>query len=160
VPGDMYTLSRIGNAHFGGGEDGMKVADQLDKTLYDYGRHVEVLHPSRLDYVAIRHYIDDGIPIFWGVNPKGYAGAEQRYSLCDRNKDFETWKKLLDQTRANPETGPLPSDGGHQVLITGYNPDTKEFAWTDPWGRDTGERWMTQEEAQRCTLNQYYVITW
>ena len=54
----------------------------------------------------------------------------------------------------------LPLDQGHQVLIIGYNPDTKEIAWTDPWGRDTSERWMTQEEAQRCTLGEYYIISW
>jgi hypothetical protein len=156
----MYTLSRIGNAGFGGGEDGLEVARELDKTLYDYGRHVEIIDPSHLDYIAVRHYIDDGVPIFWGVNPKGYEPAEQRYSLCDRDKDFDTWKKLLDQARATQDWSPLPWDGGHQVLIIGYNPDTKELAWTDPWGRKTSERWMTQEEAQHCTLGQYYIITW
>jgi hypothetical protein len=160
VPGDMYTLSRIGGAGFGGGESGLKVADQLDKTLYDYGRHVDILHPTHLDYIAVRHYIDDGIPIFWAVNPKGYEPAEQRYSLCDRDKDFDTWKKLLDQARSTPDNSPLEWDGGHQVLIIGYNPDTKELAWTDPWGKQTKERWMTQEEALRCTLGEYYVISW
>jgi hypothetical protein len=160
VPGDMYTLSRIGNAGFGGGENGLEVAQQLDKTLYDYGRHVEVITPTHLDYIAVRHYIDDGVPIFWVVNPQGYAPAEQRYSLCDRDKDFDTWKKLLDQARATQDWSPLPFDGGHQVLIIGYNADTKELAWTDPWGRRTTERWMTQEEAQHCTLGEYYIITW
>jgi hypothetical protein len=160
VPGDMYTLSRIGSAGFGGGESGLKVASELDKTLYDYGRHVDILHPTHLDYIAVRHYIDDGIPIFWAVNPKGYDGAEQRYSLCDRDKDFDTWKKLLDQARATPDNSALEWAGGHQVLIIGYNPDTKELAWTDPWGKQTKERWMTQEEAVRCTLGEYYVISW
>jgi len=161
VPGDMYTLSRIGSANFGGGESGLRVAQQLDKTLYDYGRHVEILHPTQLDYIAVRHYIDDGVPIFWALNPKGYEGAEQRYSLAERSKDFDTWKKLLEQARAHPDKDPLPSDGGgHQVLLIGYNPETKEIAWTDPWGRETQERWMTQEEAARCTLGEYYIITW
>jgi hypothetical protein len=160
VPGDMYTLSRVGTANFDEGENGLDVAQQLDKMLYDYGRHVEVLNPSHLDYIAVRHYIDDGVPIFWSVNPAGYEPAEQRYSLCDREKDFDTWKKLLDQARATQDWSPLAWDGGHQVLIIGYNADTKELAWTDPWGRTTRERWMTQEEAQHCTLGQYYVITW
>ena len=102
------------------------------------------------------------MPIFWALNPKGYDGAEQRYSLCDRDKDFDTWKKLLDQARATSRhQSPLPNDGGHQVLIIGYNPDTKEIAWTDPWGRETKERWMTQEEALRVARSdEYYVITW
>ncbi len=162
VPGDMYTLSRIGNAGFNGGEAGADIAKQLDATLYDYGRHVQVLDLTKLDYVAIRHYIDDGVPIFWGVNVHGYEPAEQRYSLCDRDKDWDQWQKLLDQARANaPENPPpLPAIQGHQVLITGYNPTTKEIAWSDPWGRSTQERWMTQEEAQHCSLNQYYIITW
>jgi len=161
VPGDMYTLSRLGHANFGGGEWGLTVAHELDKTLYDYGRHVEILEPTHLDYVSLRHYIDDGVPIFWAVNTSGYDPAMQRYSLCDRDKDFDTWKKLLDQARANPDKTPLNSmEEGHQVLIIGYNPDTKEIAWTDPWGRDTKERWMTQEEAARCTLGEYYIITW
>jgi len=38
----MYTLSRIGDAGFGGGENGLTVATELNKTLYDYGRHVEI----------------------------------------------------------------------------------------------------------------------
>jgi hypothetical protein len=160
VPGDMYTLSRIGNANFGGGESGLRVAKELDRTLHDYGRHVEILNPTHLDYISLRHYLDDGVPVFWAVNPKGYEGAEQRYSLCDRNKDFDTWKKLLDQARTNMDWSPLPWDGGHQVLIIGYNPDTKELAWTDPWGKQTQERWMTQEEAEHCTLGEYYIITW
>jgi hypothetical protein len=162
VPGDMYTLSRIGNAGFGGGEQGSEIAQQLDKTLYDYGRHVQVLDLSHLDYIAIRHYIDDGVPIFWGVNVNGYEPALQRYSLCDRDKDWDEWQKLLDQTRQSTpdKQPPLPEIQGHQVLITGYNPDTKEIAWSDPWGRTTQERWMTQEEAQRCSLNEFYIITW
>jgi hypothetical protein len=160
VPGDMYTLSRVGYAGFGGGENGLQLAAELNKTLSDYGRHVEILKLSHLDNIAIRHYIDDGIPIFWSVNPNGYDGSMQRYSLCDRDKDFDTWKKLLAQARATPETSPLPEDQGHQVLIIGYNPDTKEIAWTDPWGRDAKEQWMTEEEAQRCTLGQYYIISW
>jgi len=162
VPGDMYSLSRIGGAQFGGGEAGSNVAAQLDDVLHDYGRKAQFVNIDTIDAHSLKRYIDQGIPVFWSVNPQGYAPSEQRASVCDRTQDADQWKKLLEQSRA-PSTKtppPLLFLGGHQVLITGYNPDTKEIAWSDPWGRDTKERWMTQEEAERCTLRQYYIITW
>lgn len=162
VPGDMYTLSRIGGARFGGGELGGDVAAQLDNTLHDYGRRAEFLRIEKIDTLSLHHYIDAGIPIFWVVNPEGYTTVDQRYNLCDRDKDWSTWKQLLIQSRlpTKTEPPPLPNYGGHQVLITGYNPDTKEIAWSDPWGRHTEERWMTEEEAQRCSLGEFYIISW
>jgi hypothetical protein len=161
VPGDMYSLSRIGGAGFGGGESGGNVAKQLDDVLHDYGRRAEFVDIDTIDAHSLRHYIDQGIPVFWGVNPAGYAPSEERAAICDRDKDWDNWKKLLDQSRARTTKDPPPLgyDGGHQVLIIGYNPDTKEIAWSDPWGRNTQERWMTQEEAARCSLRQYYIIT-
>ena len=162
VPGDMYTLSRIGGSAFGGGEWGGSVASQLDDTLHDYGRRAEFLIIDRIDAISLHRYIDAGIPIFWAVNPRGYEAAEQRYRAGDRDKNFDQWKQLLSQARtaSTDHQPPLPKDEGHQVLITGYNPDTREIAWSDPWGRQTQERWMTQEEAQRCSLGEYYIITW
>jgi len=162
VPGDMYSLSRIGGAGFGGGESGGNVASQLDDVLHDYGRKAEFVNIDQIDAHSLKRYIDKGIPIFWSLNPEGYAPSEQRSAVCDRDKNWDGWKKLLEQSRA-PTTkspAPLPFFGGHQVLITGYNPETKEIAWSDPWGRNTQERWMTQEEATRCSLGQFYIITW
>jgi|GEM_PF-255112 len=162
VPGDMYSLSRIGAAGFGGGESGGNVANQLDDVLHDYGRKAEFVNIDQIDAHSLRKYLDKGIPVFWSVNPEGYAPSEQRAAVCDRDKNWDGWKKLLEQSRA-PTTkspAPLPFFGGHQVLITGYNPETKEIAWSDPWGRNTQERWMTQEEATRCSLGQFYIITW
>jgi hypothetical protein len=162
VPGDMYTLSRIGSSEFGGGTRGGNIAQQLDDTLHNYGRHTEFLNIDIIDAVSLHRYIDDGVPIFWGVNPEGYAPALQRYALANRDADWDQWKTLLDQARitSDAKQPPLGPDGGHQVLITGYNPETREIAWSDPWGRDTKERWMTMQEAQRCTLGEYYIITW
>ncbi|MDB4793708.1 C39 family peptidase [Methylacidiphilales bacterium] len=162
VPGDMYTLSRIGNAGFGGGENGIAVAAQLDSTLHDYGRRASLIRIGKIDAFSLSRYIDSGIPVFWVVNTEGYTPVTQRYALCDRDQDWDEWKKLLDQSRIPSTTkpDPLPYYGSHQVLITGYNPETKEIAWSDPWGRSTQERWMTQEEAERCSLKEFYVITW
>jgi hypothetical protein len=158
----MYTLSRIGGAGFGGGENGANIAAQLDETLHDYGRRAEMIDIDKIDSVSLHRYIDEGIPVFWVLNPAGYAPVLQRYGLCDRDKDWDEWKILLGQAREADKTkqAPLVDYEGHQVLITGYNPETHEIAWSDPWGRQTSERWMTEEEAQRCSLNQFYVITW
>ncbi len=163
VPGDMYTLSRIGNSQFGGGTWGSSIAQQLDDTLHDYGRHTEFLTMDIIDSISLRAYIDNGIPIFWLVNPLGYAPSLQRYSLADRDKDWDQWKSLLDASKTEEDKeqdSPLGDNTGHQVLIIGYNPQTREIAWSDAWGRDTRERWMTMGEAQHCTLGQYYIITW
>ena len=162
VPGDMYTLSRIGSTQFGGGTANTNIATELDDALHNYGRHCEFLTFDKLDAFSVRRYIDDGVPIFWSVNPIGYKAAEQRYALADRDKEWDRWKTLLDAANVD---GAKPQEkleffGGHEVLIIGYNPETKEIAWTDPWGRQTTERWMTQAEAQRCSLNEYYIISW
>jgi hypothetical protein len=161
VPGDMYTLSRVGGAGFGGGAWGGQLVGQLDETLHNYGRSAAFVTMSKIDSFALHDYIDKGVPIFWSVNPGGYEPSEQRYALASRDKDWDEWKKLLEQTR-DPKTKPAPikDNGGHQVLIIGYNPETKEIAWTDPWGRETKEQWMTEEEAQRCSLGDFYVIRW
>ena len=159
VPGDMYTLSRVGGSNFGGGTSVGNVASELDATLHDYGRRAEFINITIIDTLSLHRYIDKGIPVFWCLNPAGYDSVEERYALVDRDKDWDAWKKLLDQSRANTKKTPLSFDGGHQVLIIGYNPDTKEIAWSDPWGRNTQERWMTQEEAQRCSLGTFYIIT-
>ena len=161
VPGDMYTLSRIGNAGFGGGEWGIGVAEQLDDTLHNYGRRAEVIDIDKIDAISLHRYIDEGIPVFWSLNPDGYKTVADRYHACNRNDNWDEWKKILDETRASLKSmPPLPPDMGHQVLIIGYNSDTKEIAWSDPWGRETAEHWMTEEEAERCSLNQFYIITW
>ena len=150
VPGEMYTLSRIGGSGFGGGTWGANIAQRLDDTLHNYGRHTEFLsNVDKIDAIFLRHYIDNGIPVFWGVNPGGYEPALQRYSLGDRSKDWDQWKQLLDQTRAatKGKDVPVPKYGGHQVCRSSdIIPSTKEIAWSDPWGRDTTERWMTSEE--------------
>jgi hypothetical protein len=161
VPGDMYTLSRVGSTRFGGGTQNGNLAQQLDETLHNYGRHTEFLNLDILDDISIRHYIDDGVPIFWSVNPEGYDAPKQRYELADRDKEWDRWKTLLSAAAAQDKTlAPVSHNFGHEVLIIGYNPNTKEIAWTDPWGRQTSERWMTAAEAQRCTLGQYYTISW
>lgn len=161
VPGDMYTLSRIGDADFGGGERGGTVATQLDSTLHNYGRRAEFFDMDKIDAISLHRYIDAGIPVFWTLNPGGYKPSEQRYALSDRDKDWDEWKALLEQSRleAKSKKTPLIDDGYHQVIITGYNADTKEIAWSDPWGRHTKERWMTVEEAERCSFGQFYIIT-
>jgi hypothetical protein len=161
VPGDMYTLSRVGSTGFGGGTQNGNLAQELDGMLHNYGRHCEFLNFETFDDVSVRHYIDDGVPIFWSVNPFGYEPAEERYALVDRDKEWDRWKTLLGSAAAeDKKLPPLSRDYGHEVLIIGDNPETKEIAWTDPWGRQTSERWMTSAEAQRCTLGQYYTISW
>jgi hypothetical protein len=162
VPGDMYTLSRVGSTRFGGGTQNGSLVQQLDETLHNYGRHSEFLNLDILDDISIRHYIDDGVPIFWSLHPEGYDAAKGRYELADRDKEWDRWKTLLAAAASLDKTlAPLPRlFTGHEVLIIGYNPDTKEIAWTDPWGRGTTERWMTAAEAQRCTEGQYYTISW
>jgi len=161
VPGDMYTLSRIGSSGFGGGTWGPNIAQQLDDTLHNYGRHFESLTLDTLDVLAIHRYIDQGIPIFWSINPTGYDAVDQRYALADRDKEWDRWKSLLPAADAAAAKAPQADrEFGHQVLIIGYNSETKELAWTDPWGRQTTERWMLVSEAQKMTLGEYYTISW
>jgi hypothetical protein len=162
VPGDMYTLSRVGSTQFGGGTQNGSLVQQLDETLHNYGRHSEFLRLDMLDDISIRHYIDDGVPIFWSLYPEGYDAAKGRYELADRDKEWDRWKTLLSAATTEDKALPPIHKGfmGHEVLIIGYNPETKEIAWTDPWGRETSERWMTAAEAQRCTQGLYYTISW
>jgi hypothetical protein len=47
---------------------------------------------------------------------------------------------------------------GHRALITGYNKDTNEIAFSDSWGGRFKERWITLDDAQRVSQNAFYTI--
>ena len=54
----------------------------------------------------------------------------------------------------------LPKDRNtrHVILIMGYNKDTNEIAFSDSWGENFKERWITIPEAEMISQQEYWVV--
>jgi hypothetical protein len=58
---------------------------------------------------------------------------------------------------ADPKLTP-DSDRAHVVIIIGYNPETNEIAFSDSWGENYLERWISLPEAEQISQHRMYVI--
>ena len=65
------------------------------------------------------------------------------------------WKAKLD---ANAKIFEKDRDTAHVALIIGYNKETNEIAFSDSWGEDFKERWMTLPEAEGVSQGFFYVV--
>ena len=72
--------------------------------------------------------------------------------------DWEKWRKDLEPIRKNARKIRKNPEGSHVCMIIGYNLETKEIATSDSWGPQFQERWMTIEEAEAISNNDYSVI--
>ena len=53
---------------------------------------------------------------------------------------------------------PKASVDSHVVIIHGYNKETGEIAFTDSWGEDFRERWITLAESERFSQDCCWVV--
>jgi hypothetical protein len=47
----------------------------------------------------------------------------------------------------------------HVALIIGYNKETNEIAFSDSWGEQYKERWITLEEAEVICQGRFYAVS-
>jgi hypothetical protein len=158
LPADMYVLANAGGTGYGGGTS-------VELLLQGVGRVIRAKSRSfdswtgEMKLKEIARHIDKGIPVIWALfSTKEFNDtANKRTEARKQVSDWAQWKK---QVTSEAASNVLEKDKetAHVVLITGYNKDTNEIAFSDSWGERFKERWITLGEAQQVSQNYFYVI--
>ena len=161
IPADMYLLAMAGGTDLGGGTSFSGLFNALERDIKRKGRSLEKWSDEDLKIRDIARYIDDGIPIMWGMqsttefNQTANERTEKR-----RNADEDAWKAYREEVAAAADSPGLRPDPNksHVVIIVGYNKETEEIAFSDSWGERYLERWITAAEAEQISQGIFYVV--
>ena len=157
VPADMYVLAMAGETNLGGGTSVQKLLQGVRSDISRKGRSFDSWD-GELKLKQLQRYIDKGLPVIWGL----YSTDEFNKLANDRTKarkdttDFKQWKDKLPSMMDKSLVA--DREQGHVVLIIGYNKETNEFAFSDSWGEDYKERWITFEEAENVSQKAFWVV--
>jgi hypothetical protein len=159
IPADMYVLAMTGNTQMGGGTDVDALEESVAGLISAYGRSIDNEH-ANIEPKILAKYIDKGVPLMWCcvVDDRYDKTLLKRSLLRQKVTDWDAYKSSLDILRQQPID--TPPDGGHMRMIIGYNPITKEVAFTDSWGPLFTERWMTMEEAETISEHILIAVKW
>lgn len=159
IPADMYVLAMAGGTQAGGGTSTADIAWAVKSAVTAAGRRMES-PPVKLTPQGVARYIDEGLPVMWAMfstdefNTLADGHTQERKKMTDP----ESWSASLAGARkAAKKIRPDP-EAGHVCMIIGYNEKTGELAVSDSWGPQFAERWVTPEEAQAVSQNNFYVI--
>lgn len=159
IPADMYILAMAGDTMAGGGTNISALAAGAKEAITRGGRQL-VFESGKINTLNMKKCINRGIPVMWGVcvdrpfDKSLFARAKERAQMTDP----EAWKKQMADARKEAKkirNNPL---NGHLRMIIGYNEKTGEIAFSDSWGPEATERWMTEEEAQAISQGGYQFI--
>lgn len=102
-----------------------------------------------------------GIPVLWGVQLGMIPEEDIPLSYCDSREDDII---LTSKPGRLARSAPLPVDampkawvGKHMRLIVGYDNDTQEIIYTDPWGEGHARKRMAVSDANAITLSLYVI---
>ena len=157
VPADMYVLAMAGNTNLGGGTSVQMLLQGVKKDITSKGRTFDSWE-GELKLKELQKYIDKGVPVIWAL----YSTDDFNKLANDRTKarkemaDFKQWKDKLPSMLNTSLVA--ERDQGHVVLIIGYNKETNEFAFSDSWGENFKERWITFEEAEKISQKEFWVV--
>ncbi len=159
IPADMYLLAMAGETQLGGGTSVSILFDALERDVKRKGRSLKKWREDEIKIRDIAKYIDDGIPVMWGL----YSTEEFNDIASERTKkraDGVPWDSYRDEVLAAAGSAQLPVDKsrGHVVIIIGYNNETGEIAFSDSWGERYLERWITTAEASQISQGAFYVV--
>lgn len=160
IPADMYLLAMVGETQIGGGTNTSLLLENIGQDIKRKGRKFDSWR-DELKMRTLKKYIDDGIPVMWGLfSTKEFNETANRRSDARRelaSGDFATYAA---QVKSESETNVLPkdTDTSHIVIIIGYNETTNEIAFSDSWGDQFTERWITLPEAAQISQDYFYVI--
>ncbi|HCN29360.1 MAG TPA: hypothetical protein DIT64_11530 [Verrucomicrobiales bacterium] len=158
VAADMYVLANAGETGYGGGTS-------VDKLLEGVGRHIRAKgrsFDSWQDTPKLRDlakHIDKGVPVIWALfSTKEFNETANRRTK--ERKDVTEWAAWKQKLAAETAENKLVKDTStaHVVLIIGYNKDTEEIAFSDSWGENYVERWITLKEAALVSQDRCYVV--
>src|SRR6202453_2073125 len=161
VPADMYVLAMAAGTSQRGTNLGAMV-DNVDSLVTLYHRKISNI-PGDLDLKTIEKNIELGLPLMWTCTIHIPFEKTITQRKVDREKvtDWSAWGTQLAAQDANEITNEItnvPSDGGHQRMIIGYNEATNEIAISDSWSTEFAIRWMTLTEANAINAGESYVI--
>ncbi|MCB1230656.1 MAG: C39 family peptidase, partial [Verrucomicrobiae bacterium] len=162
IPADMYLLAMVGDTQIGGGTSPSLLLENIGRDLKRKGKKFESWHDD-LSLRTIKRYIDDGIPVMWGLystkefNDIANQRSEERREILEKEGDFSAYAVKV---KTESESNSLPPDStrAHIVIIIGYNEETNEFAFSDSWGERFTERWISVPEATQVSQDFFYVI--
>ena len=101
---------------------------------------------SELKIKEIAKYIDKGLPIMWTLcSTKGFNDTANKRTK--ERKTVTNWAAWREKVTAEAAANSLPKDK-----------DTNEMAFSDSWGDDFKERWITLQEAEQVSDGRFYVV--
>lgn len=161
IPADMYLLAMAGGTNLGGGTSFSGLFNALERDIKRKGRSLEKWNDEDLKIRDIAKYIDDGIPIMWGMqSTTEFNSTANERTAKRRDADEDAWEAYSEEVLAasdSPGLRPDPSKS-HVVIIIGYNKETEEIAFSDSWGERYLERWITTAEAEQISQGIFYVV--
>lgn len=158
IPADMYLLALAGQTKGGLGTSPTLLLEAVAQDIKRKGRSFRIWK-DELNIRKLGQYIDNGIPVMWSLYSTREFNKIANSRTLARNKT-DNWKsykgKVIKESRSNKL--PIEKDRGHIVIILGYNKDTGEIAFSDSWGDNYKERWITLTEAQQVSQHFFYVV--
>jgi hypothetical protein len=158
IPADMYILANARQTGFGGGTNVDMMLTGMAAQIRSKRRSFDSWE-SELKIKEIAKYIDKGLPVMWTLcSTKGFNDTANKRTK--ERKTVTDWAAWRAKVTAEAATNSLPKDKDtrHIVLIIGYNTDTNEMAFSDSWGDDFKERWITLQEAEQVSDGRFYVV--
>lgn len=131
------------------------------KLIGDYNRlarradHPEIEYGPVLDLGAIYRAFDPTLLV--EARAKRSGAMDNFFADVRRAIDAGVplaWSVMLGKVA---ETPAIPGAGGHLRLIIGYQPQTREIAYSDTWGRGHEQKRLSLENAWMITLGLYAV---
>lgn len=158
VPADMYVLAMAGGSGYGGGTNVQALLEGVERDLRRKGRSFEHWK-GELKWRELMKHIDRGVPIIWSMHSTKEFN-ERANSQTKARRNVTDWKEWAKKLAAQSKQSPLSSsdEAGHVVLIIGYNKETGEIAFSDSWGENYKERWITVADAEKVSSRRFWVV--
>lgn len=159
IPADMYVLAMAGQTAAGGGTNTSAMMAGASDLVRAAGRRMSKTG-GRLTTRMVSRYIDQGMPLLWSmyVIRDVNRGITERSAQRRKIEDWNAYKETLETARREARRIRIDRDGGHMCMIIGYNAETDEIAISDSWGPQFAERWITIEEANAISQNDFTII--
>ncbi|MGB0372941.1 MAG: hypothetical protein ACPGN3_16535 [Opitutales bacterium] len=156
---DMYLLALAGQTQIGGGTYMAPLLDGVRSMLSRNNRSLSEIRKMP-DLRSIKKFIDEGRPVMWTLYSTRRFNdlSDNRSATRKQVSDWDEWDRHLRDYRKNAKSIPAQSNNAHIAMIIGYNDDTGEIAFSDSWGPDYSERWLTEEELLAFSQGFNYVV--
>ena len=159
IPSDMYIIANKGNSGYGGGTSMESIFEGMAKHIRSKRRSAD-LWEGKIQLKDLAKYIDKGVPVIWSHHSTEVFNEVANQRTADRKSvtNWEEWKTKLSNENAKKKLQPDDTKS-HVALIIGYNKETNEIAFSDSWGEQYKERWITLEEAEVICQSRFYAIS-